>query len=147
MWRVFFGFISYLSGLLSITYLPISISTTGQQSTIFLTLILGYFFVGEKLSRREIACILCGFVGILMVIIKCDKKPDLNTIKKTDHNFILGFIASACYTFSQTLMFFKVRAIGDDIHPCIKNYYYGVLGIFITLLINIYLDPQYFAFW
>lgn len=69
MWRIFHGYNTYMMAMLSVSYLPLSISTVAQMSQIFVTLFISYYFAGEKLSRREITSIVISFIGIIIVVI------------------------------------------------------------------------------
>lgn len=41
----------------------------------------------------------------------------------------------------------SIRAIGENVHTSVKNYYFGVIGGIVTLLANCYLDPSFFKVW
>ena len=68
LWRVFYGYTSYLMAMLSVNYLPLSISTPALMSAVFVTLIIGYYVADEQLSKREIVTIVFGFIGVLLVV-------------------------------------------------------------------------------
>ena len=43
--------------------------------------------------------------------------------------------------------FISIRAIGDNIHTSVKNYYFGLVGLITSVLINLFIDPKFFQFW
>jgi len=45
------------------------------------------------------------------------------------------------------MKFVTIRAIGETVHTSIKNYYFGIVGVFFTLIFNIFYDPGMYKFW
>ena len=44
------------------------------------------------------------------------------------------------------IQFVSIRAIGDNFHASIKNYYLGMAGTIVTLVANLYFEPAFFEF-
>ena len=74
---MFYGYTSYLMAMLSVNYLPLSVSTPTLMSAVFVTLILGYYVADEQLSKREIVTIVFGFLGVLLVVNPFDTSQDM----------------------------------------------------------------------
>lgn len=51
------------------------------------------------------------------------------------------------YAFSAAMKIVAIRATGDDIHTSVKNYYLGLWIFTVSVIVNFYLDPGFFAFW
>lgn len=54
---------------------------------------------------------------------------------------------AAGFSVCSAMKYISIRAIGDNVHTSVKNYYFGLVGAVFTLLVNLYLDPGFFAFW
>ena len=147
MKRVFFGYMAFLMAMLSVNYLPLSVSTPAMMSTVFVTLLLSFFVAGERLSGREIMTIIMGSIGVLIVVTRFDGQIKFPGKSGPNHNFNIGVFFSIGFTICSALSNISIREIGDNIHPSIKNYYLGVIGTAITILINLYIDPGFFAIW
>lgn len=146
---------SYLMAMLSVNYLPLSIATPALMSAVFVTLILGYYVADEQLSRQEIATIVFGFIGVLLVVNPFQMDKDVSSVdgnqshsqKREKYEFFLGIIFTAGFTVCSAMKYISIRAIGDNVHTSVKNYYFGLTGSIFTLALNLYLDPGFFAIW
>ena len=56
-------------------------------------------------------------------------------------------IFSLGFTVCSAMKYISIRAIGDNVHVSVKNYYFGLIGALFTIVINFYFDPGFFAFW
>lgn len=54
--------------MIVIYYLPLAVSQPLLSCAVFATVILGNFILDEKLSKREIAMIVGGIAGILILV-------------------------------------------------------------------------------
>ena len=54
--------------MIVIYYLPLAVSQSLLSCAVFATVILGNFILDEKLSKREIAMIVGGIAGILILV-------------------------------------------------------------------------------
>lgn len=147
IWRIAFGYGAFITSMLSVSLLPLSISTPLLMSSVFVTMIFGYFLAGEELSVREITTIVFGFIGIIIVMIPINEIPDGNNTQKNNDNLLLGLLSSAAFTICTAMKYISIRCIGENMHPSIKNYHLGLSGVALSLLITAYLDPGFFAFW
>ena len=113
-------------------------------------MLMGYLVIGEVLSRLEIATIIGGTIGIL-ILLNPEWFGNQNNLTAAQlkqevsmKDWILGVIFGIAFAFTCAMKFVTIRAIGDTIHTSIKNYYFGTLGVFSTLIINIFADPEFF---
>lgn len=155
MWRVFYGYLSYLMAMLCVNYLPLSIASPVLMSSVFVTMIMGYLVADEKLSVREIITIIFGFAGVVLLLNPQWFSFDDHALevmakkgkKVSNQDWILGMLFAAGFSLSSAMKYISIRAIGDNVHTSVKNYYFGLVGAIFTLIVNIYLDPGFFAFW
>ena len=65
--RSIYGFVQFIATLISIWFMPVSISVSIQMTTVFFTAILAFILTGERLSWRESCTIISGFAGVLIL--------------------------------------------------------------------------------
>lgn len=68
LWRVFFGYASYLCAMLAVNFLPLAVASSGLMSAVFVTMILGYITADELMTWREITTIVFGLIGVIIVL-------------------------------------------------------------------------------
>jgi len=68
LWRVFYGYFSQLVAMVSIYFLPLAISQTLLSCAVFMTMILGWLVLDERLSCREIVMIIGGVCGVFILL-------------------------------------------------------------------------------
>ena len=59
---------SYLMEVLAIYYLPLVVSSSVLMSSTFVIMIMGYLVADEKLSKREVVTIICGLMGVIILL-------------------------------------------------------------------------------
>lgn len=65
--RSFFGFGSFVSTMIAIYLLPVSVAVSIMMTTTFFTPILAFLIHNESISLPELITICVGFFGVLMV--------------------------------------------------------------------------------
>ena len=145
--RTVLGYLTLILAQQSVSYLPLSISQPALMSAIFVTLVASYLIMGEKLSIREIICIIFGFIGVVLVVAIGKSSGGPSGSKSDTGNLLVGLAFAAGYMICTALKFISIRAIGDDVSACVKNYYLGVYGTLFTLGMNFYVDPQAYHVW
>ena len=60
-------------------------------------------------------------------------------MSRSKFDYIIGVIFALTYSVFSAMKYISIRAIGDDIHTSVKNYYFGVMGGIFTLVVNIFL--------
>ena len=76
-----------------------------------------------------------------------ERKIDTPLFGKKKEAYALGIFFGVAYSLSAAMKVVSIRAIGDNIHTSVKNYYFGLWGLVVTVIANFYLDPGFFAFW
>jgi len=61
--------------------------------------------------------------------------------------YALGIFFGVAFSLCAAMKVVAIRAIGDNIHTSVKNYYFGLWGLIVTVIANFFLDPGFFAFW
>lgn len=59
----------------------------------------------------------------------------------------MGLVFSLGFTVCSAMKYISIRAIGDNVHTSVKNYYFGLIGAIFTIIINLYFDPGFFELW
>ena len=54
--------------VLAIYYLPLVVSSSVLMSSTFVIMIMGYLVADEKLSKREVVTIICGLMGVIILL-------------------------------------------------------------------------------
>lgn len=67
IWRSVFGYGSFVSTMISIYLMPVSVSVSIMMTTTFFTAIMAYLIHDEKLSIKEFMTIITGFFGVLLI--------------------------------------------------------------------------------
>lgn len=132
--------------MIAIYYLPLAVSQSLLSCAVFATMILGYFVLDEKLSAREILTIIGGVAGILILVNpewfghetvnvgKAHKKRTNST-----SGYTIGLFFALLFSIFSSMKLISIRAIGENIHTSVKNYYFGVIGSVVTVVANMYL--------
>lgn len=152
MWRVFFGYMSYLCSMFCVFFLPLYVATSALMSATFVTMLLGYFMSGEVLSCREITTIVFGLCGVIIVLNPgwFNSDPSFHHVEKVHHSsadYLIGMCFAAGYCICSAFKFIMIRAIGDNVHTSVKNYYFGFIGGVFTIIVNFFLDPGFYKVW
>ena len=78
IWRCVFGTICFLFFTIAIEYLPLSIFFIIFNLVPFVSAVIAYFWLREKLSRFEIAVMILALVGVIMCALsKHDTEQDV----------------------------------------------------------------------
>ena len=142
--------------MIAIFYLPLSDSQSLLSCAVFATMLLGYFILDENLSTREIVTICGGVAGILILINpqyfnfeKTEAKISLGGTKSKEStkNYMIGLIFALLFSVFSSMKLISIRAIGENVHSSIKNFYFGVIGFFVMLVVNAFLQPEFYKFW
>jgi len=112
---------------------------------------------GEKVSFPELVAITGGFAGVLLILnpslfgqfqmsdmaLKLRASSDMQMYPRFNLGLLFGFL----FSISSSLKFLAIRAIGDNIHSSLKNYYFGVLATLSSLIACAFLAPNFFKIW
>ena len=60
---------------------------------------------------------------------------------------MIGLFFALLFSIFSSMKLISIRAIGENIHTSVKNYYFGVIGSVVTLIANVFLQPSFFEFW
>ena len=66
--RSIYGFGAFIAAMISIFLMPVSVSVSITMTATFFTPLIAYLLEGERLSKREVATIMIGFLGVLMIV-------------------------------------------------------------------------------
>lgn len=67
--RSLYGLGIFVTSYFSVKLLPLHVSTPLFMTSVLVTLLIGNQDANEKLTKREIITIICGFIGILIVVL------------------------------------------------------------------------------
>jgi len=155
-WRSFYGYGSYISAMISIHLLPVSVSISITMSAVFATVLLGYLVAGERISAREVITIIGGTLGVVMLtnpLLFNKRNPNSNLVQRehSEHkqypHYEWGIFFGILFAIFSAMNLISIRSIGGNIHSSINNYYFGLLSTIITLMVAAYTDPLIFKLW
>ncbi|CDW77169.1 aaa family atpase [Stylonychia lemnae] len=131
----------------SIIYIPLGVSSSIYQLQPFVTLIVGYFWIGEKLPKVEIFNMLCAFSGVMLIIYSAklnshyesedgnQDNKEANTLVKYDlHKMLLAAIVNFISAFIGGTMFVVLRKLKKT-HFTIVNGHYALVIAFVSSVI------------
>jgi len=155
--RCFFGFTSYLMAMLCVSYLPLSISASILNAAVFMTCVCGYFLAGEHVSCHQLVAITGGFAGVVLLLnpqfFNGLHMNELALKLRASHDremyphFYLGLVFGFLFAICSAMKFITIRAIGDNIHSSLKNYYFGLLSTLAALIACVFVAPNFFKPW
>lgn len=141
--------------MLAVNFLPLAVASSGLMSAVFVTMILGYITADEIMTWREITTIVFGLIGVIIVLNPSwfTDGPSLTSVQLKDNrthskgDYFLGIIFCGGFAITSAFKYITIRAIGDNVHTSVKNYYFGVIGCIFTVIANIFMQPEWFAIW
>ena len=140
-----------------VKYLPFIVSTSVLNASVFMTCLCGWLYAGEKLSKEELVCVAGGFAGVLLLLnpsffsglqlsdlaLKMRVGADLAAYPR----FNLGLMFGGLFAIFSAMKFITIRAIGDNVHSSLKNYYFGILSTLTCLTGLVFSSPNFFKPW
>lgn len=72
---------------------------------------------------------------------------DKTALAAADKRWDIGVIFCLLFMVFSSMKLISIRAIGENVHTSIKNYYFGVVGGIVCLIVNLFLDPNFYCFW
>ena len=57
-------------------------------------------------------------------------------------DYIIGLFFAALFAIFSSMRMISIRKIGENVHTSIKNYYFGLVTLVVTLIANIFIDPK-----
>lgn len=152
--RSFFGFGSFVSTMIAIYLLPVSVAVSIMMTTTFFTPILAWLIHDESISIPELITIVCGFFGVLMIT-----NPDwfnhrsaaLAMVMKTENftnpTYLLGVVFAFSFALFAAMNIVTIRQMSGNMSTSLKTYYFGVFSTIASIIIVMVTEPGFFAFW
>ena len=140
--------------MITIYFLPLAVSQSLLCSAVFVTMILGYFLLDEQLSQREILTIIGGVAGVLILL-----NPEVfgnnyevpgqtkKQKEKSTFDYVIGLFFALLFSVFSSMRMISIKKIGEGVHTSIKNYYFGLVTLVVTLIANLFIDPEIYKFW
>jgi len=138
-----------------VSYLPFIVSASVLNASVFATCLFGYVLAGEKLSKEEMIAVTGGFAGVVLLLnptlfsgmsgaaMKTRMASDLAMYPR----YNLGLVFGVLFSVFASMKMITIRAIGDNVHPSLKNYYFGVLSTVTALVTCAINTPNFFKPW
>lgn len=151
--RAFFGFGSYITSMISIFLMPVSVSVSITMTVTWITAIMSYFINNEMLSWREISMIVIGFFGVIMVVNPAwfNSNKLISLREKHDDKlypyFGWGIFFAFLFSFVAAMHFITIKKITSNLYVSLNTYYFSLLSLLISVIICIIFDPAVFQFW
>ena len=128
--------------------MPVSIAVSIMMTTTFVTSIIAWLWVGEKLSMKEIIFITGGFMGVLMLVnpswfrldVHLTTQIEIKDEKEYPHE-IFGFMSAIAFSIFSALKLITMRDIGNVIHSSVTTFYFGVFSSVISITFMLFYQP------
>ena len=139
--RAVTGAIGYCSLTYSVGNLPLFIWTLIINTAPFWTAILGYYILGEKVSRFDIGCLIVCFTGVLTLSAASEEAP--SSVLKVQYplfGMACALLNALCYS-NVIVMTRKVK----EIHYSLVLLSYGLIAtsLYTTwVLVEFVVDPE-----
>lgn len=124
--RSLYGYMTVIFTFLAVYLMPVSIAVSIMMTTTFVTSIIAWLWVGEKLSVKEIVYISGGFAGVLMLVNPSWFRLDVHLTtqiemkdKKEYPYELLGFLSAISFSIFSALKLITMRDIGNVIHSSV----------------------------
>ena len=130
--RGFFGFSAMILFFYTITVIPLGVAITLNKTSPFFVSIIAFYLLRESLSKRAIAALLIGFIGVVFIA-----KPTALGIGYDHFLGVLGgFFAAAAYATIK-----KIKNIYDTRVIVLSFMGVGTLFPFTLFVISPYINP------
>jgi len=113
--------------------------------------LLAFVLIKEKLSVGECVAILCGIIGTMMLTMPqwflflgldtSEIQKRLNSDLAANDNYYLGIIIALCSAALDTVLYFIIRKIGNQIPKSLYPFLCGIYTTIIMLIFTAFYDP------
>jgi len=127
-----------------------------MNASVFVTCLFGWLFAGEKLSKEELIAVAGGFAGVLLLLnpsffaglgVSNLAKMRVGADMAAYPRFNLGLMFGGLFAVFSSINYMAIRAIGDNVHSSLKNYYFGILSTLTALFGIAMSSPNFFKPW
>ena len=137
--RTIFSIISMSLLIYSVRFMTISDVYSIYYVYPVMIIILGYFFLGEKVGRFDYICLVSCFAGVILIV-----KPDFlfySITKKVSQSlfFTFVFFAALLKAFEDLI----VRNLGKEVHFFMVPVFYSVIGMLLFPIPMVMFDKVY----
>lgn len=127
------GAVGYGSIVYAISNLPLMSCTIIMNTNPFWCALLGIIFLGEKVSKFLVICMVGAFLGV--VIVAFNRAEDLTTKSEITgvervQNHLIGIFAALNHAFFAAVVFVSTRAL-KEIHFSLMLFHYGWMAVII----------------
>lgn len=131
LWRANIGSVGALFLIIGLMALPLATVSSLFYSAPLMIMLMGYWFLKERITTGQVFCALLGFVGILIIL----RPSEINW-------FGLAVLFSA-FTFAVNQL--TLKKLPNTEHPVLTLMLYNLLGIPATLVIAVFQGLQGFS--
>ena len=154
--RSLYGFGSIVVTFMAIQLMPVSIAVSIMMSTSFVTALLAYIMMGEKLAVSEVLTIFGGFMGVVVLTnpklfmhTTGNKAFEMQAMMDAElyPHYGVGIICACMFAVFSALNFLSMREIGNCVHSSIKTFYFGAISTGIMIVWLAFTDIEFYHFW